>query len=103
MNQNNQAIAQLLAMSQQPQQQQPLLAPPVASSTGGGGTAPMQDPMQGFAQMAQSAAGAFRDGRMMGRDSAFPSAPLNLGGQPGGVFGLLKNPFANYTKGGGLF
>lgn len=101
MNQNNQAIAQLLAMSQQPQQ--PLMAPPVQSSTGGGGTAPMQSPLQGAAQMAQNAAGALRDGRMMGRDSAFPSAPMNFGGQPGGVFGLLSNPFAQYSRGGGLY
>jgi hypothetical protein len=96
MNQNNQAIAQLLAMTQ-PQQQQPLLAPPVKSSMPS--TAPIADPMQGMAQMAQSAAGAYRDRNMAGHNPAFPTAPMN----GGGVFGLLSNPMAKYSMGGGLY
>lgn len=101
MNPNNQAIAQLLAMSQQPQQ--PLLKPATKVQSS---AAPIADPMQGMAQVAQSAAGAFRDQNMQGKNPAFPNAPLNtasMGMQPGGVFGLLKNPFANYSMGGGLY
>lgn len=101
MNQNNQAIAQLLTMAQPQQaQQQPLMLPPVGgASTGGGGAQPMQDPMQGFAQLAEAGAGAMQQQNMAGRNNAFPEAPM--GG--GGLFGMLKNPMANYSMGGGLY
>lgn len=105
MNPNDQAIAQLLAMSQ-PQQQKPLMVPPVKSAMPSGGQQPMQDPMQGVAQLAQAGAGAFKNQNMAGQQPGFPQAPLNtsaMGMAPGGVFGMLKNPFATPSMGGGLY
>ena len=92
----------LLAMQQQGgQRPMPQAVPPNRMTSGSVGQ-PVADPMQGIGQVAQAAAGAFRDQRMAGRDPKFPTAPLGLG-QPGGLFGLLSNPMATYSKGGGLY
>lgn len=103
MDPTNPAIAQLLAMSQQPQRQQiPQAVPPNRMASGTG--APVADPMQGFGQLAQNAAMAM--GRGNSPSNGFPQAPLNtaaMGMDPGGLFGMLRNPMANYSKGGGLY